>query len=90
LFQVIADRAKKAAVIVTTNQGRQSKPDEPRGSRPVATFYFTPGLVDNLVNGSIEICRDPLNSDALYALLKIWAVRSYWHHYSLFRVKGLG
>jgi hypothetical protein len=40
-------------------------------------FILPPEVVDNLVNGSIEICGDPPNSGALYALLKIWAVRSY-------------
>ena len=34
-------------------------------------FILPPEVVDNLVNGSIEICGDPPNPSALYALLKI-------------------
>jgi hypothetical protein len=41
------------------------------------TFILPLEVVDNLVNGSIEICGDPPNPMALYALLKISALRSY-------------
>ena len=45
--------------------------------RPMTFFILPTEVVDNWVNGSIEICGDPPNPSALFALMKIWAARSY-------------